>query len=91
VAWFVYILRCADDTLYTGITTDKTRRLSEHNKGTAAKYTRVRTPVEMIYSENSEDRSTATKREMAIKKLSRNQKLTLIKTAAGNIRPESHC
>ena len=79
VAWFVYILRCADDTLYTGITTDKTRRLKQHNKGIAAKYTRVRTPVEMVYSENSENRSDATKREMAIKKLTRRQKLTLIK------------
>lgn len=78
MAWFVYILRCADGTLYTGITTDKARRLAQHNQGIAAKYTRVRTPVEMIYSENSEDRSSATKREISIKKLSRKQKLELI-------------
>jgi putative endonuclease len=82
MAWFVYILRCADDTLYTGITTDKERRLTQHNKGTAAKYTRVRTPVEMIYSENSDDRSSATKREIAIKKLPRKQKLDLIKLSS---------
>ena len=81
MAWFVYILRCADDSLYTGITTDKVRRLSEHNKGTAAKYTRVRTPVSMIYSEDAQDRSSATKRDMAIKKLSRAKKLELITTS----------
>ncbi|GHB57599.1 hypothetical protein GCM10008107_03130 [Psychrosphaera saromensis] len=80
MSWFVYVLRCADDTLYTGITTDKARRLAEHNKGTAAKYTRVRIPVEMVYSEDSPDRSAATKREMAIKKLSRIKKLQLIQT-----------
>jgi putative endonuclease len=80
MSWFVYVLRCADDSLYTGITTDKARRLAEHNKGTAAKYTRVRIPVEMVYSEDSPDRSAATKREMAIKKLSRIKKLQLIQT-----------
>jgi putative endonuclease len=78
MSWFVYVLRCADDSLYTGITTDKARRLAEHNKGIAAKYTRVRTPVEMVYSEDSPDRSTATKREMAIKKLTRAKKIQLI-------------
>jgi putative endonuclease len=78
MSWFVYVLRCADDSLYTGITTDKTRRLAEHNKGIAAKYTRVRIPVEMVYSEDSPDRSTATKREMAIKKLTRAKKIQLI-------------
>lgn len=78
MSWFVYILRCADDSLYTGITTDKSRRLTQHNKGIAAKYTRVRTPVVMVYSEDSPDRSAASKREIAIKKLTRNKKLALI-------------
>ncbi|NVK24133.1 MAG: GIY-YIG nuclease family protein [Gammaproteobacteria bacterium] len=78
MSWYVYVLRCADDSLYTGITTDKERRLTQHNAGKAAKYTRVRTPVEMVYSESASDRSEATKREMAIKKLSRSQKLKLI-------------
>lgn len=85
MSWFVYILRCADDSLYTGITTDKTRRLNQHNKGIAAKYTRVRTPVEMVYSENSTDRSAASKREIAIKKLTRNKKLALIKSSSSHI------
>ncbi len=78
VSWFVYILKCEDDTLYTGITNNKERRLSQHNKGKASKYTRVRLPVEMIYSESTEDRSSASKREWQIKQLSRKQKLALI-------------
>ncbi len=75
-----YILRCADDTLYTGITTDLDRRVQEHNtddkKG--AKYTKNRRPVELIYSEEYENRSEASKREYAIKQLSREEKLRLI-------------
>lgn len=80
MSWYIYILRCADDSLYTGITTDKTRRLQQHNKGVAAKYTRVRTPVEMVYSESAINRSDATKREIAIKKLTRAKKLQLVAT-----------
>jgi len=75
-------LRCNDDTLYTGITTNIEKRLNEHNhddkKG--AKYTRARRPVKLAYIEETENRSLATKREMAIKKLSRSQKQTLIST-----------
>lgn len=78
MSWFCYILRCADDTLYCGITNDPAKRLAAHNAGTAAKYTRVRTPVEFVYSETCEDRSAASKREMAIKKLTRVKKLALI-------------
>ena len=78
MSWWVYILRCADDSLYTGITNDKNRRLQQHNAGKASKYTRVRTPVDMIYSETAKDRSEASKREAAIKKLSRLQKQKLI-------------
>ncbi|NVK37740.1 MAG: GIY-YIG nuclease family protein [Gammaproteobacteria bacterium] len=82
MSWFVYILRCADNSLYTGITTDIHRRLEEHNhcdkKG--AKYTRARRPVVLTYQESLDNRSLACKREAAIKKMSRQQKLTLIKT-----------
>lgn len=80
MSWYVYILQCADDTLYTGITNNKSRRLSQHNAGKASKYTRTKLPVIMIYSEPSEDRSSATKRELAIKKLTRAQKLRLIQS-----------
>ena len=77
--WHVYILRCADDTLYTGITTDLARRLEEHNCGSkGARYTRARRPVEMVYSESVEDRSKAAQREYAIKQMSQVQKIGLI-------------
>ena len=78
--WMVYVLRCNDDTLYTGVTTDLQRRLSEHNQDdkSGAKYTRVRRPVELVYSESCQTRSEAMKREHGIKKLSRAQKELLI-------------
>lgn len=73
--WFLYILKCADDTLYTGITTDLERRVEEHNSSPkAAKYTRVRRPVKLVYSKEFENRSVATQEEMKIKKLSRTKK-----------------
>lgn len=78
MGWFVYILKCADDTLYTGITTDCERRLNQHNAKKGAKYTRVRTPVTMVYQEPAESRSLATQREIAVKKLTRGQKLQMI-------------
>ena len=78
MSWFVYILKCADESLYTGITTDCDRRLQQHNSGVGAKYTRCRLPVAMVYTENAESRSDASKREYQIKKLSRHQKLALI-------------
>ena len=77
--WFVYILRCRDNTLYTGITTALERRVDEHNgspKG--AKYTKARRPVELLYSEKCGDKSSASKREIAIKKLSKIKKIELI-------------
>ena len=78
--WYVYILRCADKTLYTGITTDEDRRLIEHNgEKSITKYTRARQPVAMVYKEHTESRSSAGKREVFIKSLSRTQKLSLIK------------
>lgn len=82
MAWFIYILRCADDTLYTGITTDLERRLHEHNHETlGARYTRARRPLILVYSEQAQNRSAASKREYAIKKLSRQQKEKLLLTA----------
>jgi putative endonuclease len=81
--WWVYILRCADGTLYTGITTDPAGRVRRHNAGTASRYTRSRRPVKLAYREPRPDRSTALRREAAIKKLSRPQKLALIRAAHG--------
>lgn len=75
---YTYILKCADNTLYTGYTVDPKRRLEEHNSGEGAKYTRCRLPVEMVYLEEFETRAEATKREAAIKKLTRNEKDKLI-------------
>jgi len=78
--WWVYILRCRDGTLYTGITTDLERRLAQHNAGTASKYTRSRRPVTMAYREAAKTHSAALRREIAIKKLSRAAKDALIAT-----------
>ena len=77
--WFVYILECADQSLYTGITKDLKRRIDEHNGSkSGARYTRSRRPVILMHHESYEDRSMATQREMQIKRLSRQQKLQLI-------------
>ena len=75
--WYVYILRCGDDTLYTGITDDVEKRLAAHRAGKGAKYTRGRSPLELIYVEEQSDKPTALRREIAIKKLSRKEKLKL--------------
>ncbi len=78
-AWFVYIVECADGTLYTGVTTDIERRMDEHNSDRlGAKYTSARRPVNLRYSERCDDRSFACKREAEIKKLKRNQKWAVI-------------
>ena len=76
--YWVYILRCADGTLYTGITNDLPRRLQAHQSGRGAKYTRSRLPVELVYQEAVPDRSAALRREAAIKRLDRRRKLALI-------------
>jgi len=77
--YWLYILECADGTLYTGITTDLSRRIDEHNSSEkGARYTRTRRPVKLCYSEVCENRSCASKREHAIKKMTRTQKLQLI-------------
>ena len=77
--WFVYVLRCADGTLYTGITKDVTRRIQQHNDGTASRYTRSRRPVKLVYQESQRSHSLALKREAAIKRLTRKQKRALIR------------
>ena len=75
--WFVYLLRCEDDSLYTGITNDLPRRLAQHNAGSASRYTRSRLPVVLVYQEEQTSRSLALKREWAIKGLSRGEKMSL--------------
>ncbi|MEN8256994.1 MAG: GIY-YIG nuclease family protein [Thermodesulfobacteriota bacterium] len=85
--WFVYMVRCQDQTLYTGITTDPDKRLTAHNSGPdGAKYTRSRRPVSLVYLEKAESRSAASKREYAIKQMTANQKKALIARAGKN-----HC
>ena len=79
--WFVYLLRCEDESLYTGITLDLTRRLKQHNAGTASRYTRSRRPVVLVYEEKQASRSLALKREIAIKRLSRREKESLVQPA----------
>ncbi len=76
--WLVYILRCRDDTLYTGITNDLENRLQAHNEKRGARYTRARVPVTLVYQEEAASRSQASRRETAIKKLTRHKKLELI-------------
>ena len=87
MGYWIYILRCADGTLYTGSTDDVQRRLGTHNAGKGAKYTRGRVPVAVVYQEELENRSQALKREAAVKKLKRCEKIALIekKTAAMGI------
>ena len=77
--WFVYIVRCADGSLYTGITKDVNRRCQQHNAGTASRYTRSRRPVKLIYQEFHPSQSSALKREAAIKAMNREEKLTMIR------------
>ena len=77
-SWKLYILRCGDGTLYTGITTDVQRRLEKHRSGKGAKYTRGRSPLELVYQEECRDKSTALKRELEIKGLPRQDKEKLI-------------
>ena len=81
--WTVYILRCADGTLYTGITNDLARRVAEHESGTGAKYTKGRGPLQLVYQESCEDRGLASKRENEIKALDRKAKLLLIAADTG--------
>ena len=87
--WFVYLVRCADGSLYTGITKDVARRFRQHNAGTASRYTRSRLPVQLVYHEAQPDQSSALKREAAIKAMTRREKLVMAqprKNAANGVR-----
>ncbi|MCI0479915.1 GIY-YIG nuclease family protein [Candidatus Uhrbacteria bacterium] len=75
--WHVYLVRCTDGSLYTGISTDVEARVAAHNAGTGAKYTRSRTPVELVWTERKASESSARKREAAIKKMTRSEKIKL--------------
>lgn len=83
--YFVYILICSDNTLYTGITNDLHNRLDTHNQGKASKYTRGRTPVAYVYIEQSSDVGSALRRERSIKKLPRDKKLELINSKTNQL------
>lgn len=76
--WYLYILRCKDGSLYTGITVDLEKRLAAHRSGKGAKYTRGRAPLELVYTEKCPDHSTALRRELEIKGLAREEKEKLV-------------
>jgi putative endonuclease len=86
--WHVYIVRCADRTLYTGVATDVAARVAKHNAGAGAKYTRGRRPVTLVYSEPAGARGMALQRELAIKRLSRQTKLQLIAGRRRSVRSD---
>ncbi len=79
--YYAYMLRCADGTIYSGYTTDPTRRADVHNSGRGAKYTRSRLPVELVFAQRFPTKSEALKREAALKKLSHAEKLALISSS----------
>lgn len=82
--WFVYLLRCSDNSLYTGITTNVERRVAEHNQSNTlgAKYTKARRPVTLVYVEQQKSRQSASKREYQLKQLKKSEKETLVKKSA---------
>lgn len=84
--WYLYILKCSDSTLYTGITIDLEKRLAEHNGGCGAKYTRSRLPAKMVYFEKCQNRSEASKREIEVKAMPKSKKLSLI----NSLKEQSH-
>lgn len=85
MSWYVYMLRCGDGTLYTGITDNVSHRLAAHRSGKGAKYTRGRGPLELVYTEEVPDKSAALRREIAIKKLKRTQKNALLAESQGSM------
>ena len=87
--WFVYIVRCADRSLYTGVTTDATRRVAEHNDGRGARYTRARAPVSLVYLECVEDRGAALRREYEIKRMTAEGKQRLLAKKRRRVRPKA--
>ena len=78
MSWYVYMVRCRDGSLYTGITNDLQRRLDAHNAGIGAKYTKSRRPVTLVYQEEVPDKATALRRECAVKRLTKAQKEQLV-------------
>jgi putative endonuclease len=84
--WYVYLARCRDGSLYSGITTDPARRMAVHNRGRGAAYTRSRLPVRLVYLEKADDRGAALRREAALKRLSRAMKLKLVAGSGGKAR-----
>ena len=90
MGWTVYILRCGDGTLYTGCTNNLPRRLAAHQSGRGAKYTRSRPPVALAYQETAKDKSAALRRELAIKRLTRREKLALIEKNGGIAHGDPH-
>jgi putative endonuclease len=78
MTWYVYVLSCADESLYCGITNDLGKRLAAHNSGKGAKYTRGRTPVRFVYIEKKKDKGEALKRELKIKSMRRKRKMDFI-------------
>ena len=89
-AWYVYIVRCADASLYTGIATDVSRRIAEHNAGSGARYTRARLPVQLVHVENAPDRGAALRREYQIKQMRVARKRDLIRSSAEFTRPPNN-
>jgi putative endonuclease len=87
--WQVYVVRCSDRSLYTGITTDVERRLRQHRAGTGAKFFRGRSPLALVYLETGHSRSSASRREAAIKALSRGQKEQLLRSSANELESEA--
>lgn len=87
--WQVYMILCSDQSLYTGITSDITRRFSQHAAGTGAKYFRGRRPVQLIYLEAAPDRSSAMRREIEIKKLSHDRKWQLARSSSNTLEEQS--
>lgn len=85
--YYVYILRCGDGSLYTGITNNLEKRVSEHQSGKGAKYTRSHLPVELVYHETAQDKSAALRREHAIKAMPRKEKLNLIQKNVPHANP----
>lgn len=86
--WQLYILECSDDSLYTGITNDLARRMSQHATGKGAKYFRGRDPMQVVYLESGLDRSSASVREAAVKRLDRAEKLRLIASDHNEIKAQ---
>lgn len=85
MGWSVYIVRCADHSLYAGVARDPVARLTRHNAGSGARYTRSRRPVELVYVETAGDRGSALRREAAIKRLTAAEKRALVSAAGGPV------